>query len=667
MFTKIKSSFLVFSLIISMDTSCQAMDFFDDLRYQFFGGALPNSQVKTIVQHRLNTAPQDHFQETEISPTGVKTPSQAPVKSRQQLALEISLEAQPMRERGGEPTRERVISAVDGRFQITQTEKWPYSVHGVVAMKFANGTAWGTGTLIGPNIVLTAGHNLYDYERRIFSENLQYLPAMNGKLLPFGMPRVVKHFVHPDYVKFGREDYGLLILDQPIGETTGYFGIATLDPKDLGSKTINVTGYPGDKVAGRSKIYEMWGMGGSTSLIDNNHISYTIDTYCGQSGSGVWYQEGDNYFVVGVHVLGNSTVNQATLMTKQRYQQIKQWITEYYISKGIYNGIRTLRLRENIGDYGVSILVGYAIQKLISLDLGENKIGIEGVKTLCSATTFPELTSLDLSSNNIDIAGVRALITSAALSKLTHLNLENSNIEEIHEREIRRLLSGRDLRIQLRAGSSLTGEAIPDWIAQEDKEVYKWFVRGKLIYRPILNSEYKQIVFPIAELINPLKGTFDLSKCESIFYENLDLNIATDCEERNTATDTSEERIRIVPKLTIGADRKRTVRHYVGGSWSAHAPSTHPNYVTFSHWSIPIEISFPVWDQGSWSPSSWSKNSTEDYHGIDGSLVLFSKWTSGHPRSPSMNYRIGNRVYKEGRSFRDSDISQNYSILINFE
>jgi len=169
------------------------------------------------------------------------------MKSRLQSIQRIDLDAQPIDEK----ILESIVNKTDGRIQVTKTEEWPYSVHGVVAMTFNGHTAWGTGTLIGPNIVLTAGHNLYDHTHRCVPDrkSIQFLPAINGQVLPFGAVEVEQYFISPEFVKEDNQDFGLLVLKEPIGDVTGYFGLACLEENELKTKKINVTGYPGDKVA----------------------------------------------------------------------------------------------------------------------------------------------------------------------------------------------------------------------------------------------------------------------------------------------------------------------------------------------------------------------------------------------------------------------------------
>ncbi len=73
----------------------------------------------------------------------IKTKSQKPVKSRLETIQRIDLNAHPIDEKNLE---NGILSKVDGRIQVTKTEEWPYSVHGLVAMTFGGDTCWGTGT-----------------------------------------------------------------------------------------------------------------------------------------------------------------------------------------------------------------------------------------------------------------------------------------------------------------------------------------------------------------------------------------------------------------------------------------------------------------------------------------------------------------------------------------
>jgi len=360
----------------------------------------------------------------------IKTRCKRPTRSALQKIIRMTLNAQPVREEN-----EALVNASDGRTQVLNPAKWPWSVHGLVSLKFDKIACWGTGVLIGPNIVLTAGHNLYHHNRRVFADlkSLQFLPGMNGQVVPFGAIEVQQYFVSPNFIKEEKEDYGILILKEPIGEQTGYFGLACLEPEEIKSKTINVTGYPVDKVASKPNTYEMWRMEGTACHVDQDRdlISYLIDTGVGQNGSGVWYQEGEDYYVCGVHVLGTHFVNKATLLTRSVYKQIYQWMHEGSNDRWLlsFDSIKKLEFQDfQIDTECLSLLAQYNLENLATLNLFSKKIGPEGARVLAQNTNWMNLSWLQLERNNLGLEGAKYLAQNTSYLNLSKLDLQNNNI-----------------------------------------------------------------------------------------------------------------------------------------------------------------------------------------------------------------------------------------------
>jgi len=356
--------------------------------------------------------------------TVIKTKSKRPTKPALQQAQRLDLHAEP------QGKNQSKINASDGRTQVLTTSQWPNSVHGVIAFKRNRITTWGTGILIGPHIVLTAGHNLYDREAKAKTDvkSLQFLPGMNGQSLPFGVIEVEQYFVSPNYIKEGKEDYGILILKRPIGEVTGYFGLACLESEEIKTKRINVTGYPSDKVASKPNVYEMWGMGGEASHVDQNRgiINYLIDTESGQSGSGVWYQEGEEYYVCGVHVAGTQFVNTATLLTRAMYKQIHTWVEQVGFREFLFQmkGSKELKFEDQeINTECLSILVQYELGDLEILRLDCKEIGSRGAKVLAQNTSWIKLSHLNLTFSNIGAEGAKTLAQNTSWINLSQLHL----------------------------------------------------------------------------------------------------------------------------------------------------------------------------------------------------------------------------------------------------
>ncbi len=327
-------------------------------------------------------------------------------------------------------------SAAEGRIRVETTTQWPYSVHGIVSFKMKDIHCWGTGTLIGPNIVLTAGYNLYSHREKAYSniESMQFLPGVNGQLLPFGVAEVKTYFVSPNYIEDEEEeDYGILILKEPIGNKTGYFGLACLEPEELKSKTIHITGYPADKVASKPNTYEMWGMQGTARDIDQerSRFNHSIETDPGQGGSGVWFQEGEDYYVCGVHLSGVRFAKKATLLTRAIYAQIYQWVHEVSNDQSLlgFDNIKELGFEGcKIDASCLSYLAKCDFDKLTILRLSSLKIQSKDAKVLAQNRSWLNLSELDLSKNNIGSKGVKALAENSTWINLSKLNLQSNKI-----------------------------------------------------------------------------------------------------------------------------------------------------------------------------------------------------------------------------------------------
>jgi|GEM_PF-1981507 len=419
------------------------------------------------IEYKIAKTLSPSYQDDTLSPVyqegrTLKTKSQKPIKKKtNQSLLTVDIQSNPKVKRSN---NEKVLGK-DGRVQVLKTDEWPSSVHGLLELDFGSATCTGSGTLIASNLVLTAAHNLYDHDYGWGEvKTVYFCPALNGDKAVFGKHKVSR-FYYPDPYKQDKkssEDYGLLVLDTPVGEETGYFGLGILPSSHVEKLTVNVTGYPGNKVIGKKGIHEMWGMGGKPTQVTEKHIEYQIDTFNGQSGSGVWFQEGEDYYVVGVHVAGGDEirkVNWATLLTKSRYDQINTWVQESVrarlskILKGqVLDGITEIDLSsQSIGDFGVMELASYRLPALKTLRLMDNNIGAKSGEFLAS---FITLTSLDLMGNGgspfilkYDGFGDEGALHLSSLFNLTDLNLSLCNVGDKGVKKVATLINLKRLRL----------------------------------------------------------------------------------------------------------------------------------------------------------------------------------------------------------------------------
>lgn len=266
----------------------------------------------------------------------LRTPSYKPSIFHPQLACAIDIKATPITRAENGQDMNASIPIPDEGVQIKNTHYWPNSPHGIIFARFSNTPKgqyrWGTGTLIAPNVVLTAAQNLYNHD--IHNEQvvgkaieIRFVPALYGFIAPFDEPSIERFHYPGQYEKDGTENFGILILEDIPRATeglchTGYLGLGILPASQFPNLELNITGYPAHKSPERQYIYPMRNTKGKATQIDNNFIHHTICTSKGQGGAGLWYQDDSGCYITGV-LLDNG---KAILLTKSRYDQILKWV-----------------------------------------------------------------------------------------------------------------------------------------------------------------------------------------------------------------------------------------------------------------------------------------------------------------------------------------------------
>jgi len=236
------------------------------------------------------------------------------------------------------------ITSNDNRSQIPQEKIsiLPYSSIGLLKVIYPHDTvSYRTGVLIGENIVLTAGHNLYDSRKNpnFPSEalgspvSIEFYPGLTGNKSNFEKCTGKKFFFPKGYPHTDNEDYGVIFLNENIGKKTGYFNLKIYNEEEDGNNEFYNCGYPLNRTTDGNKVFYQYEAKGKLLKADEKKgvIVSGIKSSYGQSGAGLYFIKDNKFYVIGVHVASSfdDSLFYAVMINKKRYEQIQSWIKEF--------------------------------------------------------------------------------------------------------------------------------------------------------------------------------------------------------------------------------------------------------------------------------------------------------------------------------------------------
>ena len=191
--------------------------------------------------------------------------------------------------------------------RVRQTNRFPFSA--VVRLRnfYDHKTNSCSGTMVASNLVLTAAHCLYDKGEGAFANSILVYPGKNGGHNVYGSHPAHHYLVSPGYIladwwEAHAYDWALVVLEDHIGDQTGWFEVDVLDPEEVKDEVAYMIGYPNGHCEGCPFTGKNLHLGmGPFSFVAEGFFLHGIDTMPGSSGSGVFLRRQGRPVVVGVH------------------------------------------------------------------------------------------------------------------------------------------------------------------------------------------------------------------------------------------------------------------------------------------------------------------------------------------------------------------------------
>jgi VWFA-related protein len=228
-----------------------------------------------------------------------------------------------------------VIGGTDERARVSDPEAFPYRVVSFVSFEEpsqAGGDRFrrATGFLVGPHMILTNGHVVWDGAGREFVENLEVTPALSdGTAPPFGTRSAVRLATNPGWVATGKiqYDYGAAFFEDPFDGISTYMPLA-FDVSPAAGSLVRIAGYPAS-VRG-AQTQGQWSSADKVVSVQGRVLRYKVDSSGGNSGSPVWQVlSGGQIRAIAVHSTGDPTNsgNSGARLVSQSFDLIEEWLS----------------------------------------------------------------------------------------------------------------------------------------------------------------------------------------------------------------------------------------------------------------------------------------------------------------------------------------------------
>jgi V8-like Glu-specific endopeptidase len=214
----------------------------------------------------------------------------------------------------------------DERVRVERTDRPPWWWICRLSITYESGAlAAGTGFLIGPRAIATAGHNI----RRAghgAAARIACTFGLNGGAA-ISVDDAIAAQSHPTWrssfnPKF---DVGCVFIKSKIGESLGWFNVTSPNDAALRNLTgvINCAGYDDTE---KQPLNSLWYANGALAGFDSAYLHYMLDTSAGQSGSPVFHTTANaRRNAIAIHAYFDGRQNRGVRMTPELVSLFRIW------------------------------------------------------------------------------------------------------------------------------------------------------------------------------------------------------------------------------------------------------------------------------------------------------------------------------------------------------
>lgn len=213
------------------------------------------------------------------------------------------------------------IVGTDNRVKVSNTTEGPWCNTVKLFIVAGNGNNYiGSGFMIGPNSVATAGHCVYNANTGGWAKTVTVVPALNGSNQPYGSASSYNLVCGGNWKNNNdnQDDWGVIRINANLGNSTGWLGLRWQSASYNG-ESVTAVGYPGE-----DDKYMYYGTGTVTSSSDRT-LTGNWDLTGGQSGGPVHkYYSSTGYTAVGINRGGSTSYSDCL--------RIDEWIYNKFMS-----------------------------------------------------------------------------------------------------------------------------------------------------------------------------------------------------------------------------------------------------------------------------------------------------------------------------------------------